>query len=130
MIDDGHKRLIDMMNQFEDAVGKNPVDHQTVREVLLGLVDYTREYFSHEEELQRSIHYPFYASHCRAHREVLRKLATIFAAYAQAQGAERNHIIRGITDFLKEWLVDHIIREDLRMKPYITNPNGRRITRL
>ncbi|MEW5726924.1 MAG: hypothetical protein AB1918_03775, partial [Pseudomonadota bacterium] len=37
----------------------------------------------------------------------------------QAGGVIRDDMIRSMAGFLKEWLVDHIIQSDLRMKPYI-----------
>lgn len=129
MVDNDHKHLIDMINQFEEAISRSYIDHKKIGKVLLGLVDYTGEHFAREEQLQMSVQYPFYDSHCRAHREVLRKLATVLTAYTQAQGVERDQMVRDITDFLKEWLVDHIIQSDLRMKPYVARLHGNIVTK-
>ncbi len=119
MVDSDHRHLIDLINAFEAAiVGK--IDHKKVARVLLGLVEYTGEHFAREEELQLAIRYPYHESHRRSHRDVLRKLSEIVGEYTKApEGPTRDRMVRDLTAFLKEWLVDHIIQSDLRMKPYV-----------
>lgn len=119
MIDDDHKHLVDLINAFEVAIG-GKIDHKKVARVLLGLVEYTGEHFAREEELQLAIRYPYHESHRRSHRDVLRKLSEIVTVYTKApEGPARDAMVRNLANFLKEWLVDHIIQSDLRMKPYV-----------
>ncbi|MCR6629564.1 MAG: hemerythrin family protein [Magnetospirillum sp.] len=118
-IDDDHKHLIDLINAFEVAIA-GKIDHKKVARVLLGLVEYTGEHFAREEELQLAIRYPYYESHRRSHRDVLKKLSEIVTEFTKApEGPARDRMVRDLTQFLKEWLVDHIIQSDLRMKPYV-----------
>jgi hemerythrin len=118
-IDDDHKHLVELINAFEKAI-TGTIDHKRVARVLLGLVEYTGEHFAREEELQLKIRYPYHESHRRSHRDVLKKLSDIVEDYSKAPpGIARDSMVRGLADFLKEWLVDHIIQSDLRMKPYV-----------
>jgi len=118
-IDADHKHLVDLINAFEVAIS-GTIDHKKVARVLLGLVEYTGEHFAREEELQLAIRYPYYESHRRSHRDVLKKLSEIVAEYTKAgNGPGRDRMVRDLANFLKEWLVDHIIQSDLRMKPYV-----------
>lgn len=118
-VDADHKHLIDLINAFETAI-QGDIDHKRVARVLLGLVEYTGQHFAREEELQLSIRYPYHDSHRRAHRDVLKQLSGIVSEYTVApDGPERDAMIRTLSTFLKEWLVDHIIQSDLRMKPYV-----------
>lgn len=118
-VDDDHKHLVDLINAFEIAIA-GKIDHKKVARVLLGLVEYTGEHFAREEELQLAIRYPYHESHRRSHRDVLKKLSEIVAEYIKApEGAQRDRMVRDLANFLKEWLVDHIIQSDLRMKPYV-----------
>ena len=49
-----------------------------------------------------------------------RALSEIVAEYTKTtEGPTRDRMVRDLTTFLKEWLVDHIIQSDLRMKPYV-----------
>lgn len=119
-IDADHKHLVDLINTFEAALAGPTIDHKRIAAVLLGLVDYTGEHFQREEEIQRTIHYPYCDCHRRSHRDVLKKLQIIISEYSRtAAGAARDKMVRDLAGFLKEWLVDHIIQSDLRMKPYI-----------
>lgn len=119
MVDSDHKHLLDLINAFEIAIA-GKIDHKKVARVLLGLVEYTGEHFAREEELQLAIRYPYHESHRRAHRDVLRKLSDIVGEYTKAtEGPVRDRMVRDLANFLKEWLVDHIIQSDLRMKPYV-----------
>ncbi|MBX9635234.1 MAG: hemerythrin family protein, partial [Magnetospirillum sp.] len=96
------------------------IEHKKIARVLLSLVDYTGEHFAREEKLQLAIRYPYHESHRRSHRDVLKKLSDIVTEYSQtAAGPGRDRMVRDLANFLKEWLVDHIIQSDLRMKPYV-----------
>lgn len=118
-IDEDHRHLVDLVNTFEQAVG-GAINHKRVARVLLGLVEYTGEHFAREEALQLRIRYPFHDSHRRSHRDVLKKLSDIVDVYTRTpDGPERDSMVANLGAFLKEWLVDHIIQSDLRMKPYL-----------
>ncbi|CAA7623001.1 conserved hypothetical protein [Magnetospirillum sp. LM-5] len=118
-IDADHRHLIELINSFEAAVTAE-IDHKRVARVLLALMDYTAEHFAREEALQKEVRYPYADCHRRAHRDLLTRLTGIVQAYgAQAPGPARDHILRGLSDFLKEWLVSHVIESDLGMKPHV-----------
>ncbi len=117
-IDGDHKHLVQLINDFEVAISGR-IDHKRIAAVLLSLFEYTAEHFQREEEIQLRVRYPYYESHRRAHRDVLKKLTALVQDYTQAGGVARDEMIRSMAGFLKEWLVDHIIQSDLRMKPYV-----------
>ncbi|HVI50332.1 MAG TPA: bacteriohemerythrin [Candidatus Sulfotelmatobacter sp.] len=118
VIDGDHKHLVDLINEFEKSItGK--VDHRKIAKVLLGLVQYTGEHFAREEEIQLKVRYPFHESHRKQHRDVLKQLQHVLMDYTEAHGDIQDTMIREIADFLKDWLVGHIIESDLRMKPYV-----------
>jgi len=117
-IDADHRHLVDMINVFEAAI-TGTIDHKKVARVLLGLVEYTGAHFKREEDIQLKIRYPYHDSHRHGHRDVLKQLTGIVQAYTMATGPRRDEMIRGLGKFLREWLVDHIIQSDLRMRPYV-----------
>lgn len=121
MVDEDHKHLVDLINAFETALGgSGKIEHKKIARVLLSLVDYTGAHFTREEALQREIRYPYHESHVRSHRDVLKKLSDIVTEYSRTpEGPGRDRMVRDLAGFLKEWLVDHIIQSDLRMKPYV-----------
>lgn len=118
-VDADHKHLVDLINDFEVAI-KGKINHKQIAKVLLELVDYTGEHFKREEELQLKVRYPYYDSHRRSHRDVLKHLTEYMGVYvATPLGPQRDAMIRDLAGFLREWLVDHIIQSDLRMKPFV-----------
>lgn len=121
MVDSDHRHLVDLINSFEQAI-QGEIDHKAIARILLGLFDYTGEHFEREEKLQLTIRYPFNESHRRAHRDVLRELNEILERYGNEKDlATRDKMVRGMVDFLRNWLINHIIESDLRMKPYIAD---------
>lgn len=117
-IDSDHKHLIKLINDFETAISGH-VNHKQVAAVLLGLVEYTGQHFAREEQIQLNIRYPFVESHRKQHRDVLKKLGGLLQEYSESHGEIRDKMIHEMTDFLKAWLIDHIIESDLRMRPYV-----------
>ncbi len=118
-IDQDHKHLINLVNEFEAAMA-GQVDHRKVARILLGLFNYTQEHFTREEKLQLDIRYPFHDGHRHAHRDLVRSLADILERYSLEKEEERRDaMVREMIAFLRQWLVDHIIENDLRMRPYI-----------
>ncbi len=118
-IDDDHKLLIDLINSFEAVINQNPTIAALDRH-LLQLRHYSIEHFKREEALQRAVHYPFYQAHAREHSDLVNRLETIIAHRTAARsGRDLTVVSREILALLKEWLVEHILRTDLRMRPYV-----------
>jgi hemerythrin len=118
-IDDDHKRLIAIINDFERAA-RERASVETVHETLLRLQDYSNEHFSREEAIQRECAYPFYAEHKREHDRLLLKVTE----FAQIYFIKRTRPIGPDTlgdmaRFLHDWFADHTIRADLKMRQYI-----------
>lgn len=117
-IDSDHRHLVELINDFEAAIAGR-IDHRGIARVLMGLVQYTADHFTREEEIMAEIRYPYLDSHRRSHRDVLKKLTEHVHDYVAADKSRRDEMIRSMAGFLREWLVDHIIHSDLRMKPYV-----------
>lgn len=142
LIDGDHKHLISIMNEFCAA---SPTEDS--RDRLLGILDrlnvYTTIHFRREEQLQRAVHYPYIDAHHHEHGDLLRELysihqgltAPVAAPTAEDAGAGDTELTpmaaapmadartvveahRTVAEFLHHWLVDHIIKSDLRMKPF------------
>ncbi|WP_142850125.1 bacteriohemerythrin [Telmatospirillum sp. J64-1] len=123
-IDSDHRQLVEMINSFEKAISGPQIDHKAVARLILGLFQYTKDHFEREEALQRRIRYPYYESHCKAHRDVIRELHSIIEGYGKLkEEGRRDAIVRHLASFLRDWLIKHIIESDLRMAPYIKEYN-------
>jgi hemerythrin len=125
-IDADHKHLIDIINHFEELVQAWPGE-KVMHEVLLELQDYTVSHFRREEDLQRACGYPFHTEHATEHGDLLDHVTDLAKRYFIRRSMPvTQDSLSELAKFLREWLVNHIIKSDLRMKPYIqATPAGR-----
>ena len=118
MIDDDHRVLIDIINEYERALDTRNVDQ------IIGVFDrlkaYAHEHFNREENLQRAIHFNQAESHKEKHEEMIRRLNKIHTMFI-----EKNDIsLENLKNFLRDWLIQHIIKQDLKMIPYLKGGRG------
>ena len=106
-MDRQHQRLVDLINQFYDALqgGRSKgIIQQTLRE----LVGYVNTHFSQEEVLMRQMGYPALPAHQVKHQRLVAHVQKLFEDF-QA-GRPVNPL--NLAEFLKNWLVTHIQKED------------------
>lgn len=111
-VDEQHKKLVSMINQLEDCHDSSDeaVDHE-VGLVLKKLVDYTQYHFSEEERLMDEIRYFDRGRHVEKHKELIHQVAAILKRL-KATGAVN---VYEIMCFLRDWLLDHIVLEDVKI---------------
>jgi len=120
-IDNDHRRLIAIINDFERLSTLIPKE-RALHEVLISLYDYAASHFAREEEIQRAGNYPFQEAHKAAHRDLLHDITEMATRYfikkTEPITKESLDVAAG---FLRSWLLDHIIKDDLRMRGYVHN---------
>ena len=108
-IDQQHQQLIELINRMHDIViAGGETDKKRIRRVLLGLANYTDYHFRTEEELFRNHHYPMANVHKQQHNQLTIRLLALQRQFS-AGDVLRN---QDIFDFLKDWLVNHILGSD------------------
>ncbi len=112
-IDTDHKLLISLINQFHKAV-KDGEGHETVGSVLNTLCDYTDFHFRREEELMMACSYPDLEHHKQGHAVLKKKVYSIRDDYL---AHPENIISDEVLDFMKTWLTEHILGNDMKYKP-------------
>lgn len=105
-IDDQHKTLIDLMNALWQAISSNAGDMEC-KNVLAKLERYTITHFSAEETMMRTMGYPDFDGHQRAHKQFVERLQE-----EKRQIENGNKLTLDILHFLKDWLVNHILVKD------------------
>ncbi len=117
-IDDDHRRLVSILNDFEAAGlrGAGAVDEGSLRTILVKLRRYTQEHFEREERLQEARHYQGYEENKEQHEWLLYRLDELVERYHAGQLGEGRAATAELSVFLKSWLIDHIIKIDLKMK--------------
>jgi hemerythrin len=114
-LDADHKKLLGFINDLHDRMESNP-DPEMIERVLDKLIDYAHYHFEFEEKLLRLCRYPELDKHKEKHKEIFDQLRNMKASYHASPTEFR---LIGIFDFLSNWLMKHILREDMAYKSFI-----------
>ncbi|MFA7242049.1 MAG: bacteriohemerythrin [Sulfuricellaceae bacterium] len=121
-IDSDHKELINLFNQLyascsasEGALAAAEMD------TLLRLLDYTKHHFKREEKLMKQEGYPDYEEHRELHDDLL--LITL-NFQEQLQSSEIHEITDETLEFLRSWIVNHIMECDKAFGSYLTQKHA------
>jgi hemerythrin-like metal-binding protein len=110
-IDRQHRKLVDIISQLQDSLSDGLVNKE-MGKVLKGLVDYTRNHFRDEEALMRQIGFAEIATHKATHEMLINQIRDILLGL---KGGKQLTAIE-LIEFLKKWLVEHILNEDMKLK--------------
>lgn len=109
-LDDQHKRLVRMINRLIDEQ-KTLTKPETIAELITEMTDYTLEHFRAEEYLMAEYGYERLAQHVEVHQDFIKKTQGFMAVPAGP-----NLLSKALLEFLKSWLVGHILHEDMQYK--------------
>lgn len=108
LIDAEHRYLFDLINEFHDRHTSGGTRGQ-VLVVLNRLIAYAENHFQHEEALMTENGYPRLASHQALHEQMY---ASVFVLNERL-ALETSKVDAETLRFLKTWLLDHILKEDM-----------------
>ncbi len=112
-IDRQHMRLVELINKLYMAMETGTVAE--TGKVLQGLIDYTVTHFAEEERLQEQHGYPGLDVHRKLHAELVAEALS----YVRRFQAEEPGIEANLMWFMKDWLLNHIKREDANIAAYL-----------
>lgn len=106
-MDQQHLKIVEMINELYRALlSSKPRD--ILGETLDRMIDYAVEHFHDEEEMMRRHEYSWLDSHRASHEAFVDKVL----AYRKQFEAGTLALSTEITNFLKDWLVSHIMNDD------------------
>lgn len=109
-----HQELVKRINALYEAIRSKETE-QAVPETIEAIISYTIEHFDHEEELLKTQEYPDLEEHLKEHAELKEKVAD-FKQRLEA-GEEQLHL--KLFNFLREWLLHHIVETDIRYGEFL-----------
>jgi hemerythrin len=119
VIDNDHKYLIAIVNDV-DAVGPGPSMPEQLAAILARLDLYAQVHFEREERLQLATGFTYASAHHSRHVALVRELDAMRAECDKAATPQEMLAFQlRLGDFLHRWLVDHIIKADVLMKPFV-----------
>jgi hemerythrin-like metal-binding protein len=118
VIDEDHQHLIDIINRFGSYTARGEPDVAGALGILNALKFYAENHFAREERLQRLVGYPEHRLQHDEHQRLMATLDEIIARAVSAPGPGPSDVPGQLGLLLRRWLLDHVIKLDLRMKPY------------
>lgn len=115
-IDSQHKKLVKLINSLHAEADEKDL-HKTVGDILEELIKYTVYHFSFEESLFARYSYPETRIHIRAHTDLIEQIKTFLNEY-HSRG---NVLPADLINFLRSWLIDHIVGEDKKYSSYLNS---------
>ena len=114
MIDGEHQTLFEITGKVYSILkaGATEADSENLIEVLKELRRYTAEHFSDEEEYMRNVHYDGLEAQIRAHRTFIAELDDVDEDEIRKNTQE---YVRSLLEFLLGWLINHILKVDMRI---------------
>lgn len=117
VIDGDHKFLIDIINRAERSmIGR---DSNSLRAALDDLSQYSRVHFEREEKIAEAVGYTQVPGLHQSHTELVAKLDHMRGEIDAMGAAWSVEAVAHFGGFLRDWLIDHVIKEDLLMRPVL-----------
>ncbi|MBZ0158505.1 MAG: bacteriohemerythrin [Alphaproteobacteria bacterium] len=116
MIDDQHKEIIRLVNEMHDALRQRR-SRDILGTILNELADYAVKHFKVEEDLFQKYGYPEEAVHKEAHAALVRRVVELQKDFEIGRAS----INTDVMNFLKDWLINHILRTDKRYSAFMNS---------
>jgi hemerythrin len=115
LIDSDHRYLIEIINKAEQSLKTN--NRAELTRLLEDLARYGKSHFEREELVAAAAGYTkadqLHVSHAQLNKTLAEFQASIGDTWSE------NDVAR-FTAFLRDWLINHVIKEDMLMKPWLT----------
>ena len=113
-IDDHHKILLELLDRLY-CLKLQENNKDELSNLLYELIDYSNYHFSAEERLMIKYDYPNIDHHILEHVDFANTMMT----YEKMIVEDNDYIPDDVFDFVKRWLLEHILNTDIKMGQFI-----------
>ena len=106
-IDEQHKDIVELINEFYDLSNKSGVQKQDLIEAFNKIIDHTIAHFTYEEELLEKQSIREKDIHAEAHEKFINNIFKLKDDFEQD-----GSLIDEVFTLLHDWLFVHILHED------------------
>lgn len=118
IIDADHQVLIEIINQFE-RIPSRSLNNAVLLAILEKLEKYTEMHFGREERLQELVQFGLRFPHLKAHQGLIKTLENLKAKLSETKPEDIEAFTVKLKQFLADWLTNHILVHDMKMRPYV-----------
>ena len=112
-LDSDHQELIELLNRLDGEVASS-AGHDAITRTLDELIARTEAHFRREEEIMSEEDYPGAEQHALLHRALAEEIQEFKTEFASGM-----EIGPEITEFIKRWLISHIMESDKHLGGYL-----------
>jgi hemerythrin len=115
--DEKMKTLFAQINRYLEYESKRrkEEDYDEIAEVLADVSEAVRTHFNNEELALTHYRYPELAGHKKEHRRFIKKVLAFRRVFTE----DSEKIYKDSVRYMREWLVRHIMEDDMRYAPFI-----------
>jgi len=106
--------MVGIANSLLKAI-KEGKGHEIIKKIVTELREYTVHHFYDEEKYMGKIKYPKLAEHQGEHARLTRQVK----GYQHAMYKKQEITAEEVRDFLKTWLLDHILKSDMQIAAFV-----------
>ena len=117
-IDKQHERIVKLINEMFEVV-RDKETNISLSYQIDKLIEYTQKHFNYEENLLEKAGYEFIDRHKKAHKGLVQEVMDL------KELIEKNTdgMSSDFYSFLRSWLINHILKEDMQYKDYMSAAN-------
>jgi len=114
-MDEQHKKLIDLINTMYHVM-RNEEGPAIIDTVLVEMSNYASNHLQAEEALLQKNGYAEFENHLALHKEYLKKMEELTEDWEK----DKSTGAKNIYSFLRQWWLGHIVEEDRKYGPFLT----------
>jgi hemerythrin len=118
-INNQHKKMLAIINRLYNENEKPDISNEFISSIITELEEYADYHFSTEEYNFMKYDYKGAKQHILIHRQFKRKISMFKEEFER-----NNNILNELIDFTKNWLIHHILHEDMKYAPYLKSDNN------
>jgi len=113
-LDQQHQRLFKMLNALFESVDTDS-ESETAEALVGDMAEYANSHFETEERYMSECEYPHLAAHKEEHEAFRKKVDEL----TQGGRAGQGEVAREMTEYLYEWLTNHVLFSDKQYAPVV-----------
>ena len=115
-IDEDHHKLVELVQRlFGALITAQGTDY--VNQIVIELIDYTKFHFDREEKIFKEHGFDQLEHHKEQHEILCMRVMDVTQDLLRRGPSEE--VTEDVYHFLRHWLSDHIIEEDLKFKAFL-----------
>ena len=114
-VDHQHKTLVELIARLQERISAGN-DAAEIANALKFLVEYTQAHFRDEEDVMLGMDFDEYEHHKALHQQLVAEIVTILNDLKRGRRID----LFALIDFLTDWLVNHIQKEDMKIGRFLS----------